>query len=156
MINFLSLSNFPSMASLKWKLPQETVKISHQVLKVWGVAWLEEPEEPENKTVNIKVCPADPHAVAQSPLTNLECRGGALDDFEPGSLGYWSKPWKVEWWPQDLLPHRGAKGQFLLCLRNRAYPKRPVLHKAGMTQAKPSHQKCCHKKGALKFHQNWV
>uniref|UniRef100_A0AC11EKB1 SCY1 like pseudokinase 3 n=1 Tax=Ovis aries TaxID=9940 RepID=A0AC11EKB1_SHEEP len=45
-----------------------------------------EPEEPENKTVNIKVCPADPHAVAQSPLTNLNAEEEPWDDFEPGSL----------------------------------------------------------------------
>ncbi|XP_052509385.1 protein-associating with the carboxyl-terminal domain of ezrin isoform X2 [Budorcas taxicolor] len=44
-----------------------------------------EPEEPENKTVNLEVCPADPHAVAQSPLTNLNAEE-LWDDFEPGSL----------------------------------------------------------------------
>uniref|UniRef100_A0A8C6CUN7 Protein-associating with the carboxyl-terminal domain of ezrin n=1 Tax=Moschus moschiferus TaxID=68415 RepID=A0A8C6CUN7_MOSMO len=45
-----------------------------------------EPEEPENKTVNIEVCPADPHTVAQSPLTNLNAEEEPWDDFEPGSL----------------------------------------------------------------------
>nr|XP_020729790.1 protein-associating with the carboxyl-terminal domain of ezrin [Odocoileus virginianus texanus]XP_020729791.1 protein-associating with the carboxyl-terminal domain of ezrin [Odocoileus virginianus texanus] len=45
-----------------------------------------EPEEPENKTVNIEVCPADPHAAAQSPLTNLNAEEEPWDDFEPGSL----------------------------------------------------------------------
>ena len=45
-----------------------------------------EPEEPENKTVNAEVCPADPHAAAQSPLTNLNAEEEPWDDFEPGSL----------------------------------------------------------------------
>ena len=45
-----------------------------------------EPEEPENKTINIEVCPADPHAAAQSPLTNLNAEEEPWDDFEPGSL----------------------------------------------------------------------
>ncbi|KAM9706053.1 protein-associating with the carboxyl-terminal domain of ezrin isoform 3-T4 [Dama dama] len=45
-----------------------------------------EPEEPENKTVNTEVCLADPHAAAQSPLTNLNAEEEPWDDFEPGSL----------------------------------------------------------------------
>nr|XP_058898238.1 protein-associating with the carboxyl-terminal domain of ezrin isoform X1 [Kogia breviceps]XP_058898244.1 protein-associating with the carboxyl-terminal domain of ezrin isoform X1 [Kogia breviceps] len=45
-----------------------------------------EPEEPENKPVGIEVCPADPHAAAGSPLTNLKADEAAWDDFEPSSL----------------------------------------------------------------------
>ncbi|XP_007102099.2 protein-associating with the carboxyl-terminal domain of ezrin isoform X3 [Physeter macrocephalus] len=45
-----------------------------------------EPEEPENKPVGIEVCPADPHAAARSPLTNLNADEAAWDDFEPSSL----------------------------------------------------------------------
>eukprot|EP00069_Balaena_mysticetus_P001104 bmy_03689T0 len=45
-----------------------------------------EPEEPENKTVNIEICPAEPRAAARSPLTNLNAEEEAWDDFEPSSL----------------------------------------------------------------------
>ncbi|XP_068397320.1 protein-associating with the carboxyl-terminal domain of ezrin isoform X1 [Eschrichtius robustus] len=45
-----------------------------------------DPEEPENKTVNIEICPAEPHAAARSPLTNLNAEEAAWDDFEPSSL----------------------------------------------------------------------
>ncbi|XP_036704602.1 protein-associating with the carboxyl-terminal domain of ezrin isoform X5 [Balaenoptera musculus] len=45
-----------------------------------------DPEEPENNTVSIEICPAEPHAAARSPLTNLNAQAAAWDDFEPSSL----------------------------------------------------------------------
>ncbi|XP_007172568.1 protein-associating with the carboxyl-terminal domain of ezrin isoform X5 [Balaenoptera acutorostrata] len=45
-----------------------------------------DPEEPENNTVSIEICPAEPHAAAGSPLTHLNAEEAAWDDFEPSSL----------------------------------------------------------------------
>ncbi|XP_059792039.1 protein-associating with the carboxyl-terminal domain of ezrin isoform X2 [Balaenoptera ricei] len=45
-----------------------------------------DPEEPENNTVSIEICPAEAHAAARSPLTNLNAEAAAWDDFEPSSL----------------------------------------------------------------------
>ncbi|XP_059947275.1 protein-associating with the carboxyl-terminal domain of ezrin isoform X2 [Mesoplodon densirostris] len=45
-----------------------------------------EPEEPEEKPVDTEICPADPHAAARSPLTDLNAEAAAWDDFEPSSV----------------------------------------------------------------------
>ncbi|XP_007458193.1 PREDICTED: protein-associating with the carboxyl-terminal domain of ezrin isoform X2 [Lipotes vexillifer] len=45
-----------------------------------------EPEEPEDKPVDTEICPADPHAAARSPLTDLNAEEAAWDDFEPSSV----------------------------------------------------------------------
>ncbi|KAF5916608.1 protein-associating with the carboxyl-terminal domain of ezrin [Diceros bicornis minor] len=45
-----------------------------------------EPEEPENKTVNIQICPATPYDAAKSPPSNLNVEEETWDDFEPSSL----------------------------------------------------------------------
>ncbi|XP_057581675.1 protein-associating with the carboxyl-terminal domain of ezrin isoform X1 [Hippopotamus amphibius kiboko] len=43
-----------------------------------------EPEEPENKTVSIEVCPAEPHAATKSLLSNANAEE-TWDDFGPSS-----------------------------------------------------------------------
>ncbi|XP_014638925.1 PREDICTED: protein-associating with the carboxyl-terminal domain of ezrin isoform X2 [Ceratotherium simum simum] len=45
-----------------------------------------EPEEPENKTVNIQICPTTPYDAAKSPPSNLNVEEETWDDFEPSSL----------------------------------------------------------------------
>uniref|UniRef100_A0A8D2BSY8 Protein-associating with the carboxyl-terminal domain of ezrin n=1 Tax=Sus scrofa TaxID=9823 RepID=A0A8D2BSY8_PIG len=45
-----------------------------------------EPEETENKTVSIEICPAEPYAAARAPLTNLNAEEERWDDFKPSSL----------------------------------------------------------------------
>ncbi|XP_024598235.1 protein-associating with the carboxyl-terminal domain of ezrin isoform X1 [Neophocaena asiaeorientalis asiaeorientalis] len=45
-----------------------------------------EPEEPEDKPVDTEICPADPHAAARSPFTDLNAEEAAWDDFEPSSV----------------------------------------------------------------------
>lgn len=45
-----------------------------------------EPEEPEDKPVDTEICPADPHAAARSPFTDLNAEAAAWDDFEPSSV----------------------------------------------------------------------
>ncbi|XP_029083694.1 protein-associating with the carboxyl-terminal domain of ezrin isoform X2 [Monodon monoceros] len=45
-----------------------------------------EPEEPEEKPVDTEICPADPHAAARSPFTDLNAEAAAWDDFEPSSV----------------------------------------------------------------------
>ncbi|XP_026942167.1 protein-associating with the carboxyl-terminal domain of ezrin isoform X6 [Sagmatias obliquidens] len=45
-----------------------------------------EPEEPEDKPVDTEICPADPHAAARSPFTDLNAEAAAWDDFEPSGV----------------------------------------------------------------------
>uniref|UniRef100_A0A8D0MP08 Protein-associating with the carboxyl-terminal domain of ezrin n=1 Tax=Sus scrofa TaxID=9823 RepID=A0A8D0MP08_PIG len=45
-----------------------------------------EPEETENKTVSIEICPAEPYAAARAPLTNLNAEEERWDDFKSSSL----------------------------------------------------------------------
>uniref|UniRef100_A0A8D1J345 Protein-associating with the carboxyl-terminal domain of ezrin n=1 Tax=Sus scrofa TaxID=9823 RepID=A0A8D1J345_PIG len=45
-----------------------------------------EPEETENKTVSIEICPTEPYAAARAPLTNLNAEEERWDDFKPSSL----------------------------------------------------------------------
>ena len=45
-----------------------------------------EPEEPENKAVNIQICPMEPYDASTSPLTNLNMEEVAWDGFESNSL----------------------------------------------------------------------
>ncbi|KAB0403540.1 hypothetical protein E2I00_007482 [Balaenoptera physalus] len=45
-----------------------------------------DPEEPENNTVSVDVCPAGAHAAARSPLPNSNAEEAAWDDSEPSSL----------------------------------------------------------------------
>ncbi|XP_059002305.1 protein-associating with the carboxyl-terminal domain of ezrin isoform X3 [Mustela lutreola] len=44
-----------------------------------------EPEEPENKAVSIRVCPAESYDASTSPLADVQAEE-AWDDLEPGSL----------------------------------------------------------------------
>ncbi|XP_025733858.1 protein-associating with the carboxyl-terminal domain of ezrin isoform X2 [Callorhinus ursinus] len=45
-----------------------------------------EPEEPENKTVSIQICPTEAYRTSTSPLTNVNTEEVVWDDFEPSSL----------------------------------------------------------------------
>ncbi|XP_067584706.1 protein-associating with the carboxyl-terminal domain of ezrin isoform X5 [Pseudorca crassidens] len=42
--------------------------------------------EPEDKPVDTEICPADPHAAARSPFTDLNAEAAAWDDFEPSGV----------------------------------------------------------------------